>query len=372
MTYFHCSPAAGLKVLEPRKPESFHKPKCVYMTTLLPMALMYGVRNFEYTYGYTKDGQIHFDEYFPNALEILYKGKSASLYRCAPVDTATTKIPNEVISETNVEVVSELVIHDIYEALLEEERKGTLIIRRYGELTEKMMEWIRCVEADEIREHDLLHNNGPRAEYMRKHYPESWAMVEAEEASLLFHGSAVPGLTELQPLSKLHNSAQSVVYLSSSVPYILLYIWDAKKTDSSRKWVTAWMENGVAHYEEQFFGQLRAFYEDVQGYVYSALPGDGMQSVHNREGMFCSTVPVNVYRAAEIKDVYQELLRYEQEGSFKLHRFEDATPEKQAELIERIATYIRESGLLAQDSEHARFIKRYFKNAWKAAMEDAE
>lgn len=372
MTYFHCSPAAGLKVLEPRKPESFHKPKCVYMTTLLPMALMYGVRNFEYTYGYTKDGQIHYDEYFPNALEVLYKGKSASLYRCAPVDTAATKIPNEVISETDVEVISELVIPDVYEALLEEERKGTLIIRRYGELSEKMLEWIRRVEADEIRENDLLHEVSPRAEYMRNHYPESWAIVETEEAGLLFHGSAVSGLSELKPLSRLHNSEESVVYLSSSIPYIMLYIWDAEKTGSSRKWVTAWLENGVAHYEEQFPGQLRSFYEGVQGYVYSVLPGEGTQSVQNREGMFFCTDPVSVYRTTEIRDVYRELLRYEQEGSFKLHRFEDAAQEKQAELIERIGAYIRESGLLTQDSEHACFMKRYFTDAWKVAMEVAE
>ena len=57
MAYYHCSPTAGLTVLEPRKPESFEKPARVYMTTLLPMALMYTVRNYEYSYGYTKEGQ---------------------------------------------------------------------------------------------------------------------------------------------------------------------------------------------------------------------------------------------------------------------------------------------------------------------------
>ena len=48
MAYYHCSPTAGLTVLEPRKPESFEKPARVYMTTLLSMALMYTVRNYEY------------------------------------------------------------------------------------------------------------------------------------------------------------------------------------------------------------------------------------------------------------------------------------------------------------------------------------
>ena len=47
-------------------------------------------------------------------------------------------------------------------------------------MPEKMPEWIRKVEADEIRAADLIHNPGPKADYYRQHYPESWAMVEQE------------------------------------------------------------------------------------------------------------------------------------------------------------------------------------------------
>ena len=50
------------------------------MTKSLPMALFYGIRNFEYAYGYRKTGQIYFAEYFPDALETLYAVKTASLY----------------------------------------------------------------------------------------------------------------------------------------------------------------------------------------------------------------------------------------------------------------------------------------------------
>lgn len=180
MTYYHCSPTAGIQILEPRKPDSFEKPTCVYMTTLLPMALMYGVRNYEYTYGYTKDGQIYLDEYFPNALEILYRGKSASLYVCDPDMISTTRIPNEAVSETPVRIIQEIRIADVCEALLEQERLGALMIHRYHELSAKMHDWIRRVEADIIREKNLLHCDGAMAEYYRIHYPESWAIVEDE------------------------------------------------------------------------------------------------------------------------------------------------------------------------------------------------
>ena len=180
MAFYHCSPTPGLTFLEPRKPRSFDKPACVYMTTLLPMALMYSVRNYEYTYGYTREGQIYLDEYFPNALEVLYWGKSASLYLCDPQHTESTRIPNEAISATAVPILQEIHIPDALEALLAQERLGALVIHRYSEQSEKKLAWIRNAEADSIRQHDLLHNPGPMADYYRTHYPESWALVTQE------------------------------------------------------------------------------------------------------------------------------------------------------------------------------------------------
>lgn len=183
MPYYHCSPTPGLKILEPRKPEAFEKPARVYLTTLYPMALMYAVRNYEYTYGYTQDGQIYLDEYFPNALELLYRGKSASLYVCDPESTESTKIPNEAVCDTAVPVLSETFIPDALEALLEQERLGALVINRYPTLSQRKLEWIRNAEAGCIREYALLGNPGPKADYYREHYPESWAIVENEQES---------------------------------------------------------------------------------------------------------------------------------------------------------------------------------------------
>ena len=178
--YYHCSPVSGLKTLLPGTPEGFGKPKGVYLTTLLPMALMYGIRNYEYTYGYTKEGQIYLDEYFPNALEVLCRGRSASLYICQPESVYTTKIPNEAVSEGPVKVLEEIFIPDVAEALLEQERLGNLPIRRYDGLSEKMRDWIRRAEADTIREKGLTEKQGPEADYYRTHYPESWATVWKE------------------------------------------------------------------------------------------------------------------------------------------------------------------------------------------------
>lgn len=181
MKYYHCSPVSGLTMLQPRKPEMFEKPSKVYMTTLLPMALMYGVRNYEYSYGYNKEGQIFYEEYFPNALDELYGGKSASLYLCDPENVDTTKIPNEVTAEKAVPILREISIPDVLEALLEQERLGALIIYRYHELSEKRLNWIHHAEVEVILEKGILHTQGPMAEYYRTHYPESWASAMQQE-----------------------------------------------------------------------------------------------------------------------------------------------------------------------------------------------
>ena len=184
MTYYHCSPVHGLKVLKPGIPTNFDKPARVYLTTLFPMALMYGVRNFEYTYGYTREGQIYYEEYFPDALRILYKGKSASIYVCAPEAVEFTQIPNEAVTESEVAVLEEIFLPDVYEAILEQEQLGNLIIRKYEQLSPGMRAWIRKAEKEEILKRDLLNRGGPMAEYMKLHYPDSWEDAEKETQAL--------------------------------------------------------------------------------------------------------------------------------------------------------------------------------------------
>lgn len=179
---YHCSPAAGLCQLRPSVTEHFGKPKQVCLTSLLPMALLYGVKHFEYTYGYTKEGQIYYEECFPNALEIIYKGKAASLYTCCPRgDMRPTAIPNEYVTAQPVPVEGEKRIPDVYGALLEQERLGTLRIIRYEEQSEKSRAWYRKAHAEDIAEKGLLTRDTPYARYMKETYPESWALAQKEK-----------------------------------------------------------------------------------------------------------------------------------------------------------------------------------------------
>ena len=176
---YHCSPAAGLTVLRPSETKYFGKPRQVCLTASLPMALMYGVKHFEYTYGYTRERQIYYEEYFPNALEEIYRGKAASLYRCAfRADMTATDIPNEYVTPDEVPVLEETVIPDVCEALLEQERLGALRIVRWADVSEDRRAWIVQAEMETILEKGLLGQDTPFARYMREKYPVIWAMAQ--------------------------------------------------------------------------------------------------------------------------------------------------------------------------------------------------
>ena len=181
---YHASPVKGLRELRPSVTKYFGKPKQVCLTACLPMALMYGVKHFEYAYGYTRDREIYYEEYFPNALEEIYGGRSASLYRCLfRGDMETTQIPNEFVTPDPVPVVEEIPVPDVYQALLEQEGLGALTIVRYQDMTERRLAWVREAEAQTILEKELLHvhRDDPFARYLREHYPDSWALAQARE-----------------------------------------------------------------------------------------------------------------------------------------------------------------------------------------------
>ena len=138
---YHASPTKGLKELRPSVTIYFGKPKQMCLAALLPMALMYGVKHFEYPYGYTRDGQIHDEEYFPNAFRAVYGGKSASLYRCLW-------------------------------------REDMPAARRA---------WVLEAETQAILERNLLHEDGTFARCMREQYPRSWALAQEREGKGAAH-----------------------------------------------------------------------------------------------------------------------------------------------------------------------------------------
>lgn len=96
------------------------------------MALFYLIRNYEYAYGYTRQGKLYFDDPFPNALKKLYAGKSGWLYTCEDGDYEKTEIPNEFVSAQPVRIVGAEYIPDAYVAFLREQEAGNILLLDYA------------------------------------------------------------------------------------------------------------------------------------------------------------------------------------------------------------------------------------------------
>lgn len=182
----------------------------------------------------------------------------------------------------------------------------------------------------------------------------------------VYHGSAVPGIKALKARSVLHGTDEQVVYLTDSVPYALLYIWDKGVTGWGGKHVTAGVVRGQIYYEEQVPNQLERFYKGASGWLYYAPRTPEMGAVDNRERMFYSPGDTPV-QARYVPDVYRELLRYEAAGELVVRRFEARTPERREALVEMMAQVIAEAGFYEGDRERQAFMRRYFTQAWERA-----
>ena len=155
--YYHASPTAGIKVLEPRI--SNHGVPLIYFSKKRENVLVYlsnAVEKFCRDTGYAhtgkwtkwasygfRDGIQQLDEYYPNALVETYLGVSGYIYRAVSIQEAKQDIhiPDAAVSSLPVPVDGVEFIPDAYEAILEAERRGEIFITRYEAMAESRRAW---------------------------------------------------------------------------------------------------------------------------------------------------------------------------------------------------------------------------------------
>lgn len=159
--YYHASDTKDINVLEPRGEDGL-----VYFSTKRENTLVYLVNavkkycretgiQFEGAhwgpYGFTKDGRLELEEYYPNALEKTYRGESAYIYMVEHIEnvTACAHIENVVTSSSSVNVTAVEFVPDALAAIYEAERQGLIAVKRYDELAEGEREWLAQVVRDE-------------------------------------------------------------------------------------------------------------------------------------------------------------------------------------------------------------------------------
>ena len=154
--YYHASQTPDIKTLEPKI--SNHGIPLIYFSTKRENVLVYLSNAIEKgkwqkwgPYGFSENGILRLEEYYPNALESTYKGVSGYIYSTAAIVEADfeVRIPYAACSSNPVDVESIEFVPDAYEAILEVEAKGLITIMRYEEMPDRMKEWnIRTVREE--------------------------------------------------------------------------------------------------------------------------------------------------------------------------------------------------------------------------------
>lgn len=184
----------------------------------------------------------------------------------------------------------------------------------------------------------------------------------------LYHGSHIGKIEKLTANSKQYNGKEEkVVYLTSNYAYSLFYIWDQVKNHRIRKYITAYIKDGIVYYEEQFPNQFYEFYNNVKGYVYYVN-----ESTHflngSEESFYISYNDEAVTKSDYINNVYEKILEYVDNGLVKILYFNEQTKERQNYLTEMIVQAIVNKQLIGSNNEDELFFKRYFIEAYSNAV----
>lgn len=167
--YYHASQIADIEVLEPRI--SNHNTPLIYFSTKRENVLVYLSNAIEKhcketgfthdgkwhkwaSYGFESDGTLRIDEYYPNAIEDTYKGVSGYIYYTDTVceTEENININNVVITSKPVSVSGFEFVEDAYSEILKTFEKGLIKIRRYEDMSDKILSWIENTIKNEYKE----------------------------------------------------------------------------------------------------------------------------------------------------------------------------------------------------------------------------
>ncbi|MBQ8555856.1 MAG: hypothetical protein IJ438_08295 [Clostridia bacterium] len=168
MRLYHGSSLPNLRELRPFR--SNHEKPYVYLSDSATLALIYAHNPLTRPNGffpyYFRDGQLHYDEYFPAQTRILYQGHGGCVYTCnAENVTQLDKMPWVYLSETPVPVAESTYIPDLYDALMEAASDGRLILHRYEDAPEAARAMNRRIVRRSLEEHH--HLDDPEDEYVQ-------------------------------------------------------------------------------------------------------------------------------------------------------------------------------------------------------------
>lgn len=166
---YHASQIPDIKLLTPHV--SNHGKSLIYLSSKRENVLVYlsnavekccrengfehqGVYRKWASYGFTKEGILQLDEYYPDATSDTYKGVSGYIYTLSetPSCLPMQDIPFAFTSDSPIPVLSREFIPDAYEALLSAAREGKLLLTSYDQNSPEKLDWIKATVTKEYEE----------------------------------------------------------------------------------------------------------------------------------------------------------------------------------------------------------------------------
>lgn len=169
--FFHASQIPNIKVLTPHI--SNHGKPLIYLSRKRENTLVYlsnavekhckqvkyeyhGIYKKWASYGFTKEGLLQLEEYYPNATIDTYKGISGYIYSTDNINNYNDQydIPDAIITEHPVPVAKCEYIPDAYQAIMNAIKKGDIILHKYEENSEVKLAWIKEIIKSEYEQSD--------------------------------------------------------------------------------------------------------------------------------------------------------------------------------------------------------------------------
>ena len=187
MILYHGSRTGGIKTLEPRLAD--HDRPYLYLSTLEVVAAFYLCNGVErpyywFPYGYSRNGIPYYDEMYPNALKEVSEGVHGYIYRVQAQEDQFLPFqgnPNAKLATAPMPILDCLDISNAYEKMLEYEKQGKLIITRFEEKSQRILDHDYQMILDYIRKKNMWKN--PECSYalfVKKKFPWIWEQYWTE------------------------------------------------------------------------------------------------------------------------------------------------------------------------------------------------
>jgi len=175
-----------------------------------------------------------------------------------------------------------------------------------------------------------------------------------------YHGSPVGGIAVLEP--NISNHINAYVYFSSNPVVALFY------TVRIHFYPYGFSKIGkIPKYVEYYKDALKDVYNNKVGYLYEC---DDISIIENPTNIFCAYVsrePVKVKECRIIDNVYEEMLKLEDEKLFEIRRYKDLGKEELQKYRDMVVNTIKGGNLHQKDDDYSNYMRYSFPEEWEKA-----